>query len=45
VRQSDLSMIAVAQACGFESAGHFSRRYRARFGLAPSADRARAVRG
>jgi transcriptional regulator GlxA family with amidase domain len=43
--QSELSMIAVAQACGFESAGHFSRRYRARFGLTPSADRALTLRG
>ncbi|WP_261966930.1 GlxA family transcriptional regulator [Prosthecodimorpha staleyi] len=38
--QSGLSVIEVATACGFQSASHFSRSYRARFGLPPSADQA-----
>lgn len=29
----------VSTACGFESASHFSRTYRARFGASPSRDR------
>ncbi len=39
LRQSDLSVAEVAVACGFVATGHFSRRYRARFGLAPRQER------
>ncbi|WP_083463963.1 GlxA family transcriptional regulator [Prosthecomicrobium hirschii] len=38
--QSGLSVIEVATACGFQSASHFSRSYRTRFGIPPSADQA-----
>lgn len=37
--QTDLSVMETAIACGFESASHFARRYRARFGRSPSRDR------
>lgn len=42
--QSTLSVIEVATDCGFASASHFSRAYRARFGLPPRAERGRAER-
>jgi transcriptional regulator GlxA family with amidase domain len=35
IRQSALSVLEVAVACGFVSASHFSRSYRARFGHPP----------
>jgi transcriptional regulator GlxA family with amidase domain len=35
-------VLEVALASGFGSAAHFSRAYRARFGLPPRAERARA---
>jgi transcriptional regulator GlxA family with amidase domain len=34
--QTDRSVTEVAYATGFESPGHFSRVYRASFGLSPS---------
>ena len=39
VTQTELPMSEVALACGFASQVHFSRAYRARFGLAPTKDR------
>jgi transcriptional regulator GlxA family with amidase domain len=36
-----MSIIEVAIACGFESAGHFSRVYRRAFGCTPMMQRAR----
>lgn len=39
VTQTALSMREVAIACGFSSQVHFSRAYRRRFGITPSADR------
>ncbi|MBH0237744.1 GlxA family transcriptional regulator [Methylobrevis albus] len=39
VVQSRLSLTEIAAACGFASAAHFSRSYRARFGRPPRADR------
>jgi transcriptional regulator GlxA family with amidase domain len=39
LRQTTLSVLEVALACGFASASHFSRAYRARFGHAPRAER------
>ena len=41
VRQTSLSVLEIALACGFTSASHFSRTYRARFGRAPRAERLR----
>ncbi|MGL3210603.1 helix-turn-helix domain-containing protein [Bradyrhizobium sp. BR 1433] len=41
VRQTSLSVLEIALACGFKSASHFSRTYRARFGQAPRAERLR----
>lgn len=41
--QSTMSILEIAVACGFVSASHFSRRYRARFGVAPRADRKRSL--
>lgn len=41
LRQTSLPIVEVAMACGFAASGHFSRVYRARFGLAPSAERRR----
>jgi len=45
LRQSDLPVLDVALAAGFSTAGHFSRSYKAKFGLAPRDERrsARAV--
>ena len=40
LRQSGLSILEVAVACGFGSASHFSRAYRLAFGHTPSAERA-----
>lgn len=37
--QSDLSVIDVAMACGFQSHSHFSRVYRNRFGRPPQSER------
>jgi transcriptional regulator GlxA family with amidase domain len=39
LRQTSLSVLETALACGFASAAHFSRSYRARFGLAPRMER------
>lgn len=42
LRQSNLSILSVALASGFSTAGHFSRSYRTRFGLAPRDERCAA---
>ena len=42
LRQSDLSVLQVSIACGFDSASYFSRRYQQRFALSPSRDRSEA---
>ncbi|NLP62709.1 GlxA family transcriptional regulator [Paraburkholderia sacchari] len=39
LRQTDMSITAICVACGFESPSHFSRTYRARFGMSPRRDR------
>jgi len=39
LRQTSLPVVEVALACGFSASGHFSRRYKARFGRAPTRDR------
>ncbi|MER8435977.1 helix-turn-helix domain-containing protein [Mesorhizobium sp. M1312] len=39
VTQTDMLLYEIAIACGFRSQVHFSRAYRARFGIQPSADR------
>jgi AraC family carnitine catabolism transcriptional activator len=39
LQQTDMSIMAVCVACGFESPSHFSRTYRARFGSSPRQDR------
>ncbi|RJG12393.1 GlxA family transcriptional regulator [Pseudomonas cavernicola] len=39
LRQTDLSVLEVGLACGFESPSYFSRSYRGRFGFCPSQDR------
>lgn len=39
LRQSDLSVLEVSLACGFDSASYFSRCYRRRFAASPSRDR------
>ena len=39
LRQSDLSVLEVGLACGFESSSYFSRCYRAHFATCPSQDR------
>lgn len=39
--QTEKSIIDIALACGFESPGHFSRVYRASFGVTPMAQRGR----
>lgn len=39
LRQTSLSVLETGLACGFASAAHFSRSYRARFGVVPRADR------
>lgn len=45
IRQSGLSVLEVAVACGFVSASHFSRAYRARFGHPPRSELRAHVRG
>jgi AraC family carnitine catabolism transcriptional activator len=42
LRQTEMSVLEVALACGFESASHFSRCYRARFATTPRRDRREA---
>ena len=42
LRQSELSVLGVAVACGFASASHFTRAYRRTFGRAPSSERSGA---
>ena len=39
LRQSDMSVLEVGLACGFESPSYFSRSYKAHFGVTPSEDR------
>lgn len=39
LRQTDMSVLEVGLACGFESSSYFSRCYRARFASCPSQDR------
>src|SRR5690606_25411969 len=39
LRQTGMSVLEVALACGFESSSYFSRAYRARFATCPSQDR------
>jgi transcriptional regulator GlxA family with amidase domain len=39
--QTDLSIMEIAVACGFESPPHFSRCFRSQFGCTPSAERQR----
>jgi AraC family transcriptional regulator, glycine betaine-responsive activator len=43
LEQSSMPIIDVAIACGFNSAGHFSYRYRSYFGLSPRKARVRAT--
>ncbi|WP_440995203.1 GlxA family transcriptional regulator [Arhodomonas sp. SL1] len=40
LRQSTLSILEVASACGFASSSHLARRYRRRFGCSPTETRA-----
>lgn len=44
LRQTSLSILETALACGFASASHFSRSYRERFGHPPRAERVQEVR-
>ena len=39
--QTELSVTEVAMACGFNSSGHFSRAYRAQFGISPMGQKSR----
>lgn len=39
LRQTDMSVLDISIACGFESPSYFTRSYRARFGCAPRRDR------
>jgi len=39
LRETDMGVLAVAVACGFTSASHFSRAYQGRFGCSPKQDR------
>jgi transcriptional regulator GlxA family with amidase domain len=43
ILRSPLSIIEIAAGCGFQSASHFSRVYRARFGVSPSGERGNAL--
>jgi AraC family carnitine catabolism transcriptional activator len=43
LQQTDLAVTEIAMSAGFGSLEHFSRAYRARFGLAPSRDRRQIV--
>lgn len=45
ITQSDMSLIDVALACGFQSPSHFSRVYRNRFGHSPQQERRGGSRG
>ena len=45
LRYTDLSVVEIAVACGFGSAAHFSRSYRAWSGNPPTADRPRLAAG
>ena len=40
LRQTSLSLLQIGAECGFSNASHFAKVYRARFGVAPSRDRA-----
>lgn len=44
LQKTTLAVQEVAVACGFASASHFSRNYRARFGIAPRSERGGAAR-
>ncbi len=39
ITQTDMSVLEISVACGFSSPDYFSRTYKRRFGLTPSADR------
>jgi AraC family carnitine catabolism transcriptional activator len=39
LRQTDMSVLEVGLACGFDSASYFSRCYRKRFAASPNRDR------
>lgn len=39
LRQTSISVLDIAVACGFAPASHFSKRYRNLFGRAPRSDR------
>ncbi len=43
LQQTDMTITSICVACGFESPSHFSRTYRAKFGMSPRRDRS-AVR-
>lgn len=44
LRQSDMSVLEVSIACGFDSPSYFTRSYKARFAVCPREDRGRVVR-
>ncbi|MDH0747344.1 GlxA family transcriptional regulator [Pseudomonas sp. GD03842] len=44
LRQSEMSVLEVSIACGFESPSYFTRSYKARHGVCPREDRGRVVR-
>lgn len=44
LRQSDMSVLEVSIACGFESPSYFTRSYKARHAMCPREDRGRLVR-
>ncbi len=44
LRQTRMSVIEVAIACGFTTASHFTKSYRERFGSTPGEDRGRPTR-
>lgn len=39
--QTEMSVVEIALACGFENAGHFARVYRSAYGVSPARQRAR----
>ncbi|EMV9186203.1 helix-turn-helix domain-containing protein, partial [Escherichia coli] len=39
LRQTDMSVLEIGVACGFETPSYLSRSYRAKFGVCPSQDR------
>ncbi len=39
LRKTGLSVTAVGVACGFQSSSHFSRAFKARYGMTPSSER------